>query len=133
MAGVGFHQARLPADLRFRFAALVFFAALTALAIFGAAGCRGGSHLTAQQAEGQHLYEVRCAHCHRDNDLGLKKPPPDLHDLFRRSTLPSGAPATDAQVAHVVLAGKGLMPSFAGRFTDAQMAALLAYLHTGLR
>jgi mono/diheme cytochrome c family protein len=26
-----------------------------------------------------------------------------------------------------------MMPSFAGRFTDQQMAALLAYLHTGLR
>jgi mono/diheme cytochrome c family protein len=25
------------------------------------------------------------------------------------------------------------MPSFAGRFTEEQMAALLAYLHTGLR
>ena len=31
------------------------------------------------------------------------------------------------------LAGKDMMPSFAGRFTDAEMAALLAYLHTGLR
>jgi mono/diheme cytochrome c family protein len=101
-----------------------------ALFLGSAAGCH---RLTAQQAEGKHLYEVRCAHCHRDNDLGLRKPPPDLHDVFRRSTLPSGAPATDAQVAHVVLQGKGIMPSFAGRFTDEQMAALLAYLHTGLR
>jgi mono/diheme cytochrome c family protein len=25
------------------------------------------------------------------------------------------------------------MPGFAGRFTEEQMAALLAYLHTGLR
>jgi mono/diheme cytochrome c family protein len=32
-----------------------------------------------------------------------------------------------------VLAGKGMMPAFGGRFDDAQMAALLAYLHTGLR
>jgi mono/diheme cytochrome c family protein len=32
-----------------------------------------------------------------------------------------------------VLQGKGLMPGFAGRFTEEQMAALLAYLHTGLR
>ena len=35
--------------------------------------------LTAQQAEGKHLYEVRCAHCHEENDLQLKKVPPDLH------------------------------------------------------
>jgi len=26
-----------------------------------------------------------------------------------------------------------MMPAFAGRFTGEQMAALLAYLHTGLR
>jgi len=97
------------------------------------AGCHKNPELTAQQAEGKHLYEVRCAHCHRDNDLALKKVPPDLHDVFDRSTLPSGAPATDAQVKQTVLAGKGMMPAFVGRFDDAQMAALLSYLHTGLR
>ncbi|HUH61892.1 MAG TPA: cytochrome c [Terracidiphilus sp.] len=109
---------------------LISFIACAGLLILPAAGCH---RLTPQQAEGKHLYEVRCAHCHRDNDLGLQKVPPDLHAVFGRATLPSGAPATDAQVAHVVQQGKGLMPSFAGRFTDEQMSALLAYLHTGLR
>lgn len=96
-------------------------------------GCRHVPKLTAQEMEGKHLYQVRCAHCHQDNDLELKKVPPDLHGLFNKSTLPSGAPATDAQVRQVVLAGKGMMPAFAGRFDDPQMTALLAYLHTGLR
>jgi mono/diheme cytochrome c family protein len=95
--------------------------------------CHGREPLTPQQAEGAHLYEVRCAHCHRDNDLALKKVPPDLHGVFDKSTLPSGSPATDAQVRYVVLAGKGMMPSFNGRFNEEQMSALLAYLHTGLR
>jgi len=116
--------------VRLRAASLVFFLSLSTLIAVPSAGCH---RLTSQQAEGKHLYEVRCAHCHRDNDLNFPKAPPDLHDVFRRATLPSGAPATDAQVAHVVLQGKGLMPSFAGRFTDEQIAALLAYLHTGLR
>jgi mono/diheme cytochrome c family protein len=98
-----------------------------------AAGCHSASRLTPEQAEGKHLYMVRCAHCHQDNDLNLKKVPPDLHDVFRRAKLPSGAPATDAEVERVVLAGKGMMPSFAGRFTRQQMAALIAYLHTGLK
>ena len=89
--------------------------------------------LTPQQAEGKHLYAVRCAHCHEDNDLALKKVPPDLHAIFERSALPSGAPATDAEVRRVILAGKGFMPSFAGRFTEEQMTDLLVYLHTGLR
>ena len=65
--------------------------------------------------------------------LQLKKVPPDLHAVFKSGTLPSGGPATDAAVRRVVLAGKGMMPAFNGRFDDAQMSALLAYLHTGLR
>jgi mono/diheme cytochrome c family protein len=97
------------------------------------AGCHSAPVLTPQQAAGKHLYEVRCAHCHEDNDLALKKVPPDLHGVFDRKTLPSGVPATDAAVRKNVLAGKGMMPSFAGRFTEEQMAALLAYLHTALR
>lgn len=110
-------------------------AAVMCLAIgaAGLAGCRKKAELTPQEAEGKHFYRVRCAHCHEDNDLNLKKVPPDLHGVFTRTTLPSGAPATDSEVARVVLSGKGMMPSFAGRFTDEQMAALLAYLHTGLR
>jgi mono/diheme cytochrome c family protein len=107
--------------------------AVSTLQLAACVGCRSAPKLTAQEAEGQHLYEVRCAHCHRDNDLQLKKAPPDLRELFSGSVLPSGAPATDAEVRHVVLAGKGMMPGFAGRFDDEQMAALLAYLHTGLR
>ena len=99
----------------------------------GSLGCRSAPVLTAQEQEGKHLYSVRCAHCHEDNDLGLKKLPPDLHHLFARSTLPSGVPATDSEVSNAVLAGKGMMPSFAGRFTDEQMKDLLAYLHAGLR
>jgi mono/diheme cytochrome c family protein len=99
----------------------------------GLAGCRSTPTLTPQEADGKHLYQVRCAHCHEDNDLALKKVPPDLHSVFARKTLPSGAPATDEAVRQNVLKGKGMMPAFAGRFTDDQMAALLAYLHTGLR
>jgi mono/diheme cytochrome c family protein len=99
----------------------------------GLAGCHSGSQLTPEELEGKHLYHVRCAHCHEDNDLALKKVPPDLHGLFNKNTLPSGIPATDAAVRQNVLTGKGMMPSFAGRFDDEQMSALLAYLHTGLR
>ena len=96
-------------------------------------GCHSARPLTPQEAEGKHLYDVRCAHCHEDNDLALKKVPPDLHKVFKHDKLPSGLPATDAQIRLNVLNGRGMMPGFAGRFDDEQMAALLAYLHTGLR
>ena len=94
------------------------------------AGCHGRQELTPQQAEGQHLYAVRCAHCHEDNDLALKPPPPNIHGAMSKAKLPSGAPTTDAEVRRLILMGKGKMPSFSGRFTEEQMAALLAYLHT---
>jgi mono/diheme cytochrome c family protein len=97
------------------------------------AGCHATLALTPQEAEGKHLYQARCAHCHEDNDLALKKIPPGLHGIFNRKTLPSGVSATEEAVRQNVLTGKGMMPGFAGRFTDEQMAALLAYLHTGLR
>lgn len=96
-------------------------------------GCKSAPQLTPQEAEGKHLYSVRCAHCHEDNDLQLKKVPPDLHGVFTHTTLPSGSPATDQEVRRVVLSGKGMMPAFAGRFTEEQMADLIAYLRTGLR
>ena len=112
--------------------ALLCVATAAALGL-GIAGCRSAPELSPQQSAGKHLYQVRCAHCHEDNDLALKKVPPDLHGIFKQKTLPSGAPATDAAVRLNVLTGRGMMPSFAGRFDDEQMAALLAYLHTGLR
>jgi mono/diheme cytochrome c family protein len=96
-------------------------------------GCQAVPSLTPQQAEGKHLYQARCAHCHEDNDLALKKIPPDLHGLFNRAKLPSGLPATEAAVRQNVLSGRGMMPGFNGRFNDEQMAALIAYLHMGLR
>jgi mono/diheme cytochrome c family protein len=103
-----------------------------AMPLLALAGCHGQQSLTPQQAEGQHLYAVRCAHCHEDNDLALKPAPPEIHGVLQRAKLPSGIPASDAVVRHQIIYGKGKMPSFSGRFTEEQMAALLAYLHTDM-
>jgi mono/diheme cytochrome c family protein len=96
------------------------------------AGCHTQPALTPQQAEGKRLYDDGCAHCHEQNDLHLKKIPPDLHGLFAKDKLPGGEPVTDAEVEHFLMTGKGMMPSFAYQMTKEQMEALLAYLHTGL-
>jgi mono/diheme cytochrome c family protein len=98
----------------------------------GLVGCRSAPKLTAQQAEGKHLYDVGCAHCHEENDLHLKKVPPNLRGLFSRNTLPDGEPATDAEVERVLMTGKGIMPTFAYQMSKEQMDAVVAYLHTGL-
>jgi len=106
---------------------------LLSAAFAGVAGCRPAPTLTPQQAEGKHLYDVGCAHCHEENDLHLKKVPPSLHGVFSRNTLPDGEPATDAEVEQILIRGKGTMPSFAYQMTKEQMDAVVAYLHTGLR
>jgi mono/diheme cytochrome c family protein len=111
---------------RLRFPLAMF---LTALSL---TGCHASDPLTPQQTEGQHLYAVRCAHCHEDNDLALKPPPPQIHGVLKKAKLPSGIDATDAVVRHQIIYGKNKMPSFSGRFTEEQMAALLAYLHTDM-
>lgn len=113
----------------------LFVVGIAVVAILGfvAAGCRQAPKFTQEQAEGEHVYDVGCAHCHEQNDLHLKKVPPDLHGLFDRKTLPDGGPATDAEVEHVLMTGKGMMPSFAYQLTREQMDAVVAYLHTGLR
>jgi mono/diheme cytochrome c family protein len=109
--------------------AAIFLPAALALILIG---CHSQPPLTPQQALGQHLYAGRCAHCHEENDLALKPPPPNIHGAMSKAHLPSSAPATDAEVRRLVLTGKGKMPSFSGRFTEEQMAALLAYLHTDM-
>jgi mono/diheme cytochrome c family protein len=108
-------------------------AALAAAAAASIVGCRSAPSLTPQQAEGKYVYDVGCAHCHEENDLHLKKAPPNLHGLFNQSALPDGAAATDAEVEHLIMAGKGTMPSFAYQMSREQMIALLAYLHTEMQ
>jgi len=119
--------------LRFVSGWVVLLAGIAASLGVGMAGCHSAPRLTQQEIAGKYLYLGRCAHCHEENDLTLKPIPPDLHAIFGRTTFPSGAPATDAEMRRVVLAGKGLMPAFTGRFSEEQMDALVAYLHTGLR
>ena len=106
---------------------------LLAIAVAAATGCHSRTALTPLQAEGKHVYQGGCAHCHEENDLALKKVPPNLHNLFSRKTLPDGGPATDAEVRRVIMNGKGLMPPFQYQMSQEQRTAVVAYLHTGLR
>ena len=116
-----------------QFLNLIAAVAGTALGLAALAGCHSQPSLTPQQLAGKRVYQEGCAHCHEENDLALKKVPPNLHNLFGRKTLPGGEPATDAEVAHIVMTGKGMMPSFAYQMTPEQLNNLIAYLHTGLR
>ena len=50
-------------------------ALLAAYGLMILVGCRTKPALTDEQAEGKHLYNDGCAHCHEQNDLHLKKVP----------------------------------------------------------
>ena len=75
--------------------------------------------LTADAAQGRHLFLMNCAHCHGDDARGDEGP--DLHNLHK----------SDARIHEVIIAGiKGEMPSFGKKLGDPDVRQLIAYLRT---
>ena len=89
-------------------------------------GC--SSNESAQR--GQELFDLHCALCHEGSTPDLKKQPPRLDHLFAAKQLPSGAPATDAQVRKTIVEGLRTMPAFDKRLNEQELDDLVAYLHT---
>jgi len=79
---------------------------------------------------GEYAYEVHCEECHEQPHPDLLKQPPNLHGIFSRKTLPSGAPATDKQVRNTIIEGRGTMPAFDKRLGNEELDELVRYLHT---
>jgi len=110
------------------FAVVLLFISGSVLLGF-AAGCNQPP-LSPTESAGKDLYEIHCYECHDENDLGLKKVPPKLHDVFAHRDLPDGTtPVTDAAVRQVIVYGRRTMPAFNGRLSDEQIAELISYLH----
>ena len=75
--------------------------------------------LTADAAQGRHLFLMNCAHCHGDDARGDEGP--DLHNLHR----------SDTRIHEVITAGiKGQMPSFGKKLGDPDVRQLITYLRT---
>jgi mono/diheme cytochrome c family protein len=75
--------------------------------------------LTADAAQGRHLFLMNCAHCHGDDARGDEGP--DLHNLHR----------SDARIHEVITTGiKGEMPSFGKKLGEPEVRELTAYLRT---
>ena len=99
------------------------------------AGCKSTpppiplEQLNAQQMHGHAVFQARCANCHYDrSDKPLHGPP--MLGVFKRPSLPSGAPANDERVTVTILHGHGLMPAMGNTMDQQDIADLLAYLHT---
>lgn len=109
--------------------------ALATVATAVLAGCGPTPHptplaeLNPAQRNGHGVYQARCAVCHYDRQTGVLHGP-SLSSLYKKPALPSGAAATDERVSATILHGRNQMPALGGRIDDADLADLLAYLHT---
>jgi mono/diheme cytochrome c family protein len=75
--------------------------------------------LEGEAKRGYNLFDHSCAHCHGDDARGDEGP--NLYDLAK----------SDARIARIIKNGvKGEMPSFAKKFSDADVQSLIAYLRT---
>jgi mono/diheme cytochrome c family protein len=85
--------------------------------------------LNAEQMHGHALFQAHCAECHNDRrDRNLHGP--SMVGVFKRPTLPSGAPANDERVTSTIVHGHGLMRGLGDTMDQQEMDDLLAYLHT---
>ena len=75
--------------------------------------------LSKDAERGYTLFEKNCAHCHGEDARGDEGP--DLHNLR----------LSDARIAKRITEGlKGEMPSFAKKFNDADVQALIAFFRS---
>jgi mono/diheme cytochrome c family protein len=100
-----------------------------------ATGCKSVSpaeplgSLNAQQTHGHAVFQQRCGVCHYDRQTGSLHGP-SLLGMYRKPSLPSGAPANDDRVTDTILHGRGLMPAMGNTMDQQEMDDLMAYLHT---
>lgn len=94
----------------------------------GQATAQSSTPKSQAELQGEWLYENNCSDCHENPQPDLHKQPPNLHGLFRGGTLPSGAPATAAQIRTVIVEGRGTMPAFDQRLREEDLDNLIKYL-----
>jgi mono/diheme cytochrome c family protein len=103
----------------------VIFIALSGCSHFG----KGGK--AEEIASGQRLFQMHCGGCHNGKQLMVGKQPPVLNGIFQRPTLPSGMPATGAQVRSTIMQGRsGIMPPFQNVLSSEDIRDIIEYLRT---
>jgi mono/diheme cytochrome c family protein len=100
------------------------------VALLASTACRSKGQLSSDELEGQRLYDTHCYECHENPHPDLHRVPPNLHGLFLRKSLPSGASATDEQVRKTIVEGRGTMPAFDRRLREEDVKDLVKYLRT---
>jgi mono/diheme cytochrome c family protein len=80
------------------------------------------------QASGADTYKAKCAMCHGADGLAATPMAKNLKVLSFKA--PEMVKATDAQFLASTTNGKGKMPAYKGKLTDAQIKDVLAYVRT---
>lgn len=80
------------------------------------------------QSPGADTYKAKCAMCHGADGLGATPAGKNLKAASFKD--PSIVKAPDAQLIAAVKSGKNKMPAYAGKLTDDQIKAAVAYIRT---
>jgi mono/diheme cytochrome c family protein len=80
------------------------------------------------QSAGADTYKAKCAMCHGADGLGATPAGKNLKAASFKD--PSIVKAPDAQLIAAVKSGKNKMPAYAGKLTDDQIKAAVAYIRT---
>ena len=80
------------------------------------------------QGSGSDTYKAQCALCHGED--GLATTP--VGKAFKAASFkdPAVVKTPDATLITIVKNGKDKMPSFSAKLTDAQIKAVVGYIHT---
>ena len=94
-----------------------------AIAIAAAAASNSRAQAQAQDMDGKTLFARNCAACHQASGKGI----PGAFPALAGNGFVQGAPA---DVATVLLKGRGGMPDFSGSLDDGEIAQVLSYVRT---
>jgi len=83
---------------------------------------------TLAAADGAALYKAKCAMCHGADGSGMT--PMGKSMKLRDLRSPEVQKQTDAELTKVTADGKGKMPAYKGKMTDAEISAVVAHMRS---
>ena len=97
------------------------------LAVLAVAVCLAGA-MSLAESSGQATYKAKCAMCHGAD--GLAATPMGKNMKILSFKAPEMVKASDAQFIASTKNGKGKMPAYNGKLTDAQIKDVVSYIRT---
>ena len=112
-------------QLKLKLAAILFMLPLIALVVFNS---RAVPTSAAQEFDAAAAFKAKCAMCHGAD--GMANSPAGKAMKVPPFTAPEVAKMSDAEMIAATKNGKGKMPAYAGKLTDAQIKDVVEYVRT---